>query len=67
MLYPYILKASSAAPMHCGSIAMEPQKEIELSANLSKNATKWPKNDPKLAQNDPKWPKNDQHFFRNFF
>ena len=28
-------------------------KKIELSANLSKN--------------DPKWPKNDPHFFRNIF
>ena len=30
-------------------------KKFELSANLSKNATKWPKN----GQNDPKWPKYD--------
>ena len=28
----------------------DPAKKWELSANLSKNATKWPKN-------DPKWPK----------
>ena len=37
---PYILKAISAAPNGAS-------KKFELSANLSKNATKWPKNGPK--------------------
>ena len=37
-------------------------KQFELSANLFKNATKWPKmtqNGPRMTQNDPKWTKND--------
>ena len=44
-------------------------KKFEVSANLSKNATTWPKNDPKwpkvtqsdqnMTPNGPKWPKND--------
>ena len=40
---PYILKARILTPTIL-------QKRNEFSANLSKNATKWPKN-------DPKWPK----------
>ena len=46
-----------------------PAKKFELSANLSKYATKWPEmtqngpnmtqNGPRMTQNDPKWPKND--------
>ena len=52
-LQTYILKATPTTPT-------EPQK-IELSANLSKNATKWPKNDPKWHKYDPKWPKNAQN------
>jgi len=51
-LKAYILKASIATPTI-------PQK-IELSANLSKNATEWPKN-------GPKWPKYNPNFFRIFF
>ena len=56
-----------------------PAKKIELSANLSKNATKWPKNGQKLpkmvqsgpnmaqmAQNYPKWPKNDARIYALF-
>ena len=50
---PYILEASPSTPNGA-------TKKFELSANLSKNATKWPKN-------DPKWPKNDPRLFRNFF
>ena len=34
-------------------------KKFELSANLSKNATKWPKNGPKKTQNGAKWTKYD--------
>ena len=58
----YILKASLVTPTF-------PQKKFELSANLSKNASKWPKNGqkwpqmvqsgPNMTQNGPKWPKND--------
>ena len=58
-----------------------PAKEIKLSANLSKNAMKWPKNShkwPKMAQIWPKMakissrmtqngPKMTRTFFRNFF
>ena len=33
-----------------------PAKKIELSANLSKNAIKW----PKMTQNGPKLPPNGQ-------
>ena len=33
----------------------DPAKKIELSANLSKNATKW----PKMTLNGPKWPEYD--------
>ena len=36
-----------------------PAKKFELSANLSKYATKWPKNGPKRSKYDPKWPKYD--------
>ena len=35
-----------------------PAKKFELSANLFKNATKWPQND----QNGPMWPKNDPNW-----
>ena len=58
MVLAYILKASLVTPTI-------PQK-IELSANLSKNDTKWPINDqnwpkmaqsgPRMTQNGPKWP-----------
>ena len=46
-----------------------PARKFELSANLSKNATKWPKMNqsgpnmtpygPRMTQHDPKWPKID--------
>ena len=50
-----------AAPINCPPIHSKsedsgiyyPAKKFELSANFSKNATKWPKN-------DPKWPRAAQ-------
>ena len=33
-----------------------PARKFELSANLSKNATKWPKNDPKWTKVAQIWP-----------
>ena len=38
-------------------------KQFELSANLFKNATKW----PKMTQNGPKMTPGFTHFFCNFF
>ena len=51
----------------------DPAKKLELSANLSKNATKWPQMTligPKITQNNSKWPKNDARIdalFPQFF
>ena len=37
-----------------------PAKKFEFSANLSKNATKW----PKMTQSGPKWPKYDPKWIK---
>ena len=50
-------------PIHSKSEDLDPNdpaKKIEPSANLSENATKWPKNGhkrgPNMTPNGPKWP-----------
>ena len=60
--------AASNLGIHSNSESRDsnnPARKFELSANLSKNATKWPKNGlkwPKMAQSGPKMTPNDPKF-----